>query len=148
MTDTPSPVLDQLRQIFGLAADAADEDLISAARDRVAAASAEPDPARYVPIALFAETTARLNATLQGVTEEAATSAVNEAIRTGKMAPFMRDWATALCTTNKPAFDAFIAETGESFAHLFKAKSPAGRLADALGDDLDAEVARNLGLNR
>ena len=92
----------------------------------IATMSAEPDPAAYVPMAVFQATAAELNRTRQGVTKEAAERHVDKHITTGRLAPFMREWAVGLCTSNMPAFDAFAAKVGPAFTSIVQSQFKGG----------------------
>lgn len=141
--------LAELRTIYGLGDDAPTDAIVEAARtvasERTAAAQA-PDPSRFVPIEALERVTAQLNRATRGVSAEAAVIAVDREIGSGKLVPALRDWAVELCSTNKPAFDAFVERTSGGLQHLFK-----GRLTQVPPDnepavtDIDREVASQLG---
>jgi phage I-like protein len=125
--------LAKLRALLGLADDADMQAIIAAVTDlqQVSAASAMPDPAQYVPIGEYTRVVKDANSLRQGVTKDAATAHVAEQIRTGRLAPMSREWAISLCTTNKPAFDAFMEEVGPAFNSMLKpsglgARQPGG----------------------
>lgn len=82
--------------------------------------SAEPDPAMYVPIAEFEKVTTELAKLHQGVSLQSAEMHVAAQIAAGNMFPFLKDWGVALCSTNKPAFDAFVSRTRKGVNSLFK----------------------------
>lgn len=46
---------------------------------------------------------------------------IEKAIRDGVITPGMREWATALCSSDEAAFDGFVKQVGKPFAHLFGA---------------------------
>lgn len=117
----------------------------------IATMSAEPDPAAYVPMAVFQATAAELNKVRQGTTKEAAERHVDAHIKTGRVAPFMREWAIGLCTVNMPAFDAFAANVGPSFTSILESQFKgrdipgAGNHAGALTAD-ELAVCSTLGI--
>lgn len=88
----------------------------------IATMSAEPDPSAYVPMAVFQATAAELNKVRQGVTREKAEQHVDAHIKSGRVAPFMREWAIGLCTVNMPAFDAFAAGVGPAFGSILESQ--------------------------
>ena len=45
---------------------------------------------------------------------------IEAAMRDGVIVPAMKDWATALCSSDEAAFDGFVASVGTPFASLFK----------------------------
>lgn len=125
--------LQRAAELLGLPPDT-DEETVAAEMERVAglAASLEkltggdgektpvlnatrPDPAKYVPIGEFERAVSEMNRLRQGVAQDAAERHVAEHIRSGHIAPFLKDWAVELCTTNLPAFDAFVEKVGPSF---------------------------------
>jgi phage I-like protein len=120
--------LTELRALLGLSpgADFAPiRDAINALKTSVNASN--PDPSQFVPIGDFERVVADANKLRQGVTVQAAETHVGDCIRSGKLAPFMRDWAIALCTTNKPAFDGFIERTGPAFVAMTTQAQIAGQ---------------------
>lgn len=46
---------------------------------------------------------------------------IEKAIREGVITPGMREWATALCSSDEAAFEGFVKQVGKPFAHLFGA---------------------------
>ncbi|QND52793.1 hypothetical protein HB779_13420 [Phyllobacterium sp. 628] len=111
-------MIDVLRPLVQIATDLAaltgDEQLTPAEN------SARPDPAKYVPISEFERVVADANQLRQGVTEQAALSHVEDHIRRGVLAPFLKDWAVSLCKVNMPAFDSFAANTGPAFRAIIE----------------------------
>ncbi len=79
------------------------EQILAAMRARTA------DPAAFVPIAQVQAMQAELGRLKAQVSEDKAVSAVDDAIRTGKIAPAVRDWALSLHRSNPTAFAAFVA---------------------------------------
>jgi phage I-like protein len=130
--------LNELRQILDLQEDADESTIMAAIRDLVTARqSAQPDPSQFVPIQEFERVTARMNELNQGVSRQSAEIAVAREIESGRLAPMLREWGVALCTSNKPAFDSFVGKTSTGLQNLFTAtlsvspngKTPAGRTA-------------------
>lgn len=112
-----------------------------------AAHSANPDPARFVPIGDFERVVADANKLRQGVTESVALNRVNDDVRSGKLAPFLRDWAVSLCRTNIPAYDDFMTRVGPAFAEITSLSRarymPAGdERAGTLSEEEQAVAAR------
>ena len=107
--------LKQLREMLGLDADASNDDILkrlSAMRDTDAAASHRAgsfDPSRYVAVAEFQQALTELNALKMQRAREKAEHAVDEAIRSGKLAPAHREWAIAYCAADPNGFDTFAA---------------------------------------
>lgn len=140
--DPANDGLDELRSLLELPAEAAPPAILAKVRDLLTARqSAAPDPAAFVPIGDFQRVTAELMRVNQGVSLQAAQSTVEDQITAGRMPPFLREWGVALCTANKPAFDAFIAKTGPNVRRLFE-PGPAAkpfRAAGEPGSDLSDE---------
>lgn len=127
LASTEDTMLDlaELRQLLGLPEDADDTAITDAIRELVAARqSAAPDLTQFVPIGEFERVTAEMNRLNQGVSRHSAEIAVSREIAAGRLAPMLREWGVALCTSNKPAFDAFVERTASSLAPLFAAVVP------------------------
>ncbi|MEO5338636.1 MAG: phage protease [Magnetospirillum sp. WYHS-4] len=109
----------ELRTLLGLPADADMAAVVVAVRDLVTSrATAEPDPAKFVPIGDFKRLTAEYTRLNAGVARAKAEEMVETAIAGGKVPPFLKDWAVNLCTANKPAFDEFVAAAGAVFGRI------------------------------
>ncbi len=143
---------EKLKEALGLPADA-DEDTILAEVGKLTKSMNSADPAKFVPFEVFQSTVDELRRVSSGISLHAAEREVEDAIETGRMMPFMRDWAIDLCTANKPAFDSFVKNTGPAMRTMFdKAITPArarelemhSRNPNAGGDD---EITRTLGLS-
>jgi phage I-like protein len=111
-------LLRELREVFGLKSEAQPDEIVAAAREKcaigdrtgVAIASASPDPARYVAVAEFERALTELNSLKAERAHERASHAVEDAIRSGKLVPAQREWATAYCSADANGFKAFIAK--------------------------------------
>ncbi len=113
--------LKQLREMLGLSADASTDEILkrlSATVTVAASINSDPaaahragnfDPARYVAVAEFQQALTELNALKMERTREKAEHAVEEAIRSGKLAPAHREWAIAYCAADPKGFDTFAA---------------------------------------
>jgi phage I-like protein len=109
--------LSELRGLLGLAADASSAAILDQIRE-LNAAKQSPDPAQFVPIEELARATAEVQRLSQGVSLQAAKDHVSRQISSANMPPFLRDWGIALCTVNRPAFDAFVERTKGFFNKL------------------------------
>lgn len=92
-------------QAAGLAATATAAEISAAI-----AAKANPDPAQFVPMAQFTALQAQVTRLTADHTEERATAAVDAAIKAGKVAPAVRDWALDYATKDLTAFNSFVAK--------------------------------------
>jgi phage I-like protein len=106
--------LKQLREMLGLDADASTDDILKRLGamsdiDAAAAHRAGNDPARYVAVAEFQQALTELNALKMQRAREKAEYAVDEAIRSGRLAPAHREWAIAYCAADQKGFDTFAA---------------------------------------
>lgn len=121
--------LQELRGLLGLPDTAGIPEITARVRDMMMAANtaATPDPSEWVPMGAFEKVYTELLKTRQGVSQREAEIAVNAQIQAGHMIPAMRDWGIALCTVNKPAFDAFIERTMGGVHQLFEVKGPFGQ---------------------
>lgn len=108
-----------LRDMLGLSADASAEDVKTAllrlkgksddaAGEVAAARAAQPDPTKHVPIAVVAALQTEVAALRASVVGGEVASLIESAIAGGKIAPVMKDWATALGTKDAAALRAFI----------------------------------------
>jgi phage I-like protein len=110
--------LKALAKALGLADDATMEEILAGvtalktAKDKAetaaAAAAANPDPARFVPMAAFTELRGEVAALRTADTEEKATAAVDTAVREGKITPAGREHALSLYKADPTAFAAFV----------------------------------------
>jgi phage I-like protein len=143
--------LPELRTALGLPDDATIDDILAKIRELSASthSAAVPDPAKYVPIGDFERAVSEINKLNQGISLQAETSYVAEKIDRGHLLPWMKDWGIALCSTNKPAFDDFVAKTKGALDVLRRPMIPAGSPAGSRAGDLSQEeiaIASNLGL--
>ena len=109
-----------------------------------------PDPAKFVPIAEFEKVVSESNSLKQGVSRQAAQEHVETQIRSANMPSSLREWGVALCSVNKPAFDAFIHRTKGMFNTLVARSSasampPGHHQADTLSAE-ERDVCRRMGI--
>ncbi|MBB4006222.1 phage protease [Allorhizobium taibaishanense] len=115
--------LTELRTLLGLASDAdfgAIREAISALM--AASNSAHPDPTKFVSIGDFERVVAEGNKLRQGISQQAAETHVSGLIRSGSLAPFLREWALNLCSVNKPQLDSFVERTGPFFTQVMSSQ--------------------------
>lgn len=102
-----------LRQALGLAADAGQDAVLTACRSSVATCAAlsasVPDPAKFVPMAAFAELQTHVKSLSESATRRNATEAVNAAMLAGKVTPALKDWAMGFASSNPDGFTAWCA---------------------------------------
>ena len=65
---------------------------------------------------------------------------VDAAFRQGYINGGLRGWALALCQSDEPAFDAFLASTGPTFAHLLRPSITAGRVPSSPTDPVQSQT--------
>lgn len=99
---TPPAAMATAASALGLGADATLEAVLTAA---AAAATATPDPTKFVPVDALTAANARLNA-LEAERHERIITAAAEA---GKITPALRPWATDLLKKDEKAFEAYLA---------------------------------------
>lgn len=151
MDDNPKTLIAELRKLLGLPDDATAGMILAKLREMMTARqSSAPDPSQYVPIGDFERVVEKLNAANQGIELAAAADHVASQIRQGNMPSFLTDWGIALCSVNKPAFDAFIQRTKGSFNRLLQptlasASPPSFAAGAALSED-ETAVCRRMGL--
>lgn len=152
-TDTGNmeQLLIDLRKLLNLPDDA-DGPAILAAVSGLATAkqSAAHDPSQFVPIGDFEKVLAERNALNQGIARNAAMDHVDIQIRNANMPSYLREWGVALCSVNKPAFDAFIQRTRGFFNQLTAEMLPAFHSTQGDANSLSEEekaVCRRMGLS-
>ncbi|MGI8839756.1 MAG: phage protease [Caulobacteraceae bacterium] len=122
--DTPEMDLKAVANALGLAETATIEKMTAAAAARKAAndakpaeieaaaaaakAQVEPDPKAFVPMAVYTELQARVNAIEETGAEAKATAAVDAAVKGGKITPAGRDHALKLYRADPVAFADFV----------------------------------------
>lgn len=128
----------QMRQLLGLADDAALETVAQSMQARIQAT--EPDPARYVPRAEFERVSHALSGIQAERDAEVTDRLVNAAMSEGKVSPGMEAWARSYCARDRAGFEKYLADapvivhSGEAHRAAFKAGSqdqPNPLLADA-----------------
>lgn len=90
-----------------------DEAKATAITVKVTAASetsgaAEPDPSKFVPMAMFASMQTQLNELTNSVANSTASQAVTAAMKSGKLTPAMGDWANGYAASDPAGFDAWL----------------------------------------
>lgn len=108
---------EQLCELLSLPAEADPSAIVEATRQLLTARN-NVDPAKFVPIALFAQAVGEANRAQSGLSLQAATMAVDAAVQARQMLPFMREWAIDLCTRDKAAFDGFLAKVAPATTKL------------------------------
>jgi phage I-like protein len=146
--------LAELRTLLNLADDADDVAIVDKVRELMTTArnTATPDASQYVPIGDYQRAVEEVYRLNQGIELQAATEHVEQLVRAGKVLPWMRQWAVSLCTTNKPALDAFVAKIHPGLARLLApsglgAAPPksAGQAQGLSGDEI--AIASRMGLS-
>ena len=136
-----------IAKLLGLPPETPEKEVFDALKAKLAA---EPDPAKFVPVATVQSMLAERNLSLATASEERAAQKVDEALRSGHLSPAMRGWATALCRSDEASFDRFLASSVPQFARLSRAIVPPGPPGsirrDAVADDLASSICSQLGL--
>ena len=147
-TAPPSPLMQRLVKLLGLAPDASEEALI-AALEAALKDRAKPDPKDYMPVEAVTAMMRERSVERLAHEEGRAIEKVNAALRQGYISPAMKDWALALCRSDGAAFDTFLAASGPTFAYLFKPSGLDGRppeASTARESDVEASICAQLGL--
>ena len=100
----------QLKTLAGVMklAETADGAAIAvAAQELVAAGTAEPDPAKFVPMSQFTAVSVELATLRQQESGNTAEIAVNSAMTEGKVTPAMKDWALGYARKDASGFQAW-----------------------------------------
>ncbi len=136
-----------IAELLGLPPETPAKALFAKLKEKV---GAEPDPAKFVPVAAVQAMLAERNLSLATASEERADQKVSDALRLGRIPPAMKDWATALCRSDEASFDTFIANTGPAFSRLLQpshvAAAPPRSGQDRAGSDLANAICSQLGL--
>ena len=136
-----------IAELLGLAPETPPEELFKALKAKL---SAEPDPAKFVPVATVRAMLIARNLSVATASEERAAQKVDDALRSGYLSPAMKDWATALCRTDEASFDRFLASSVPQFAHLswsvITSVRPPGSRADRHSEELADAICSQLGL--
>ncbi|SMH32080.1 Mu-like prophage I protein [Azospirillum lipoferum] len=116
-----------------------------------ATASAIPDPALYVPRALYDEASTALASVRSSIVDGQAVAKVDAAICAGKITPAQREWGLALCRQNPDSFDAFASVAPAAFAKLSRETLPGVGPSDpAVSNHLTADqlaLCKSMGLD-
>lgn len=112
-------------------------------------AQATPDPTKWVPAAQYQLVCAQLTTAQQSQAQSAVDEAVTAAMSQGKVAPALKDWATAYASQDLAGFKAFVSSSPVIVSAQGQITPPTGAAvttaAQALNDS-DREVAKLLGL--
>lgn len=143
----------ELRTALGLADDAGAPAVVAAVT-KLTESRNSADPALFVPMALFQQTVSEVNKLRSGISLQAAEAVVADEIRSGRLLPFMKDWAISLCQANKAAFDDFIGGAGKPITAVFSSLNHGGidlarqrQLEDGGGGGELSDVQKNMGLS-
>lgn len=152
VTSTPDDLVAELMKVIdALKAAQADAAAMRAELDAAKSAAqsagktAAPDPAQFVPLSLHKKTADALAALQAEVAQRAAAEAVEAAMRSGKLAPAMKDWALAYARADAAGFATF-AESAPQIAGGAPTPAPSEQPDGLTADELEA--ARLLGMTR
>ncbi len=98
--------LSPLGTALGLAADATAEEIVTAA---TAAVTAEPDPAKFVPIAVVTDLQGKLATATAASAATEAEQLITTASADGKLTPAMQGWAKSYAAKDLPGFKTWLA---------------------------------------
>jgi phage I-like protein len=136
-----------LAKMLGLPPETPPQSLFAKLKEKI---GAEPDPAKFVPVATVQAMLSERNLSIATASEERVGHKVAEAVRLGHIPPAMKDWATALCRSNEASFDTFIASTGPAFSTLLRSSHATGLPPQSpqhrAGSDLANAICSQLGL--
>ena len=114
-----------------------------------AALGAEPDPAKFMPVAAVQEMLQIRLAERTVQTDTRIKAKVDAAARDHYITNGMKDWALSLCRSDEAAFDAFCEKSGPTFAYLFKPTTGLMKVPTAERrnvSDLETAICEQLGL--
>jgi phage I-like protein len=123
-------ILDQLRGLLSLGADAKPEDVVQKIKDMVSrCAGLSANRADYVPLGQFEKIVSELQTTKKEISVQTAKNMVSEAICSGLIPPSLKEWGLSLCASNPVAFETFVKKMPPAFAHLSRPIVP-GRYSE------------------
>lgn len=93
-------------EALGLGAEAKSDEVIETASQLKA--STEPDPSKFVPIAMYTETASQLQVLQDNVVKEQASQLVEQAIVDGKVTPAQKDWAIGYASQKPKDFEDYL----------------------------------------
>lgn len=100
----------RLAAAFGLPADTAVATLVThAEKQKVVLSTGVPDPAKFVPMAAFAELQQEVATLKSSAASTHATALVDGASAAGKLTPAMREWGLAYASSNPAGFETWLA---------------------------------------
>ena len=130
----------------GMPETASAEDVMKKIGELAASAKKDPDPTKFVAFADYEKVCTRLSALEQATGERDATERVEKAMREGKIAPAMKEWALSLAKSDPAKFDEYV----KSAPQIVKpGADPNARKHAKAGDQLSDEekaVCRRMGL--
>jgi phage I-like protein len=135
-------LLERIAALLGMSLEDCEDAILDAFETRLKEGG-KPDPAKYVPIEAVEDMMKDRAIEKEGVKSARVASKVEKAFQEGYLTPAMRTWATELCSGDEASFDAFIARSSPSYAHMTK-ELCGGRppVRDDFDIDVDSEVVR------
>jgi len=128
--------------------ESADPSKVADAVKALAAAGKAPDPAQFVPMAMYTELRDQVAALASASSQKSAADRVEKALAAGKLTPAQKDWALTLAAKDPGAFDAFV-DKAPVVGVVLAASSSAGQPPKA-GSPLSTEekaVSAKLGIS-
>ena len=143
--------IDETAKALGLTAPVKPPQLAACAKDMVRAfqgkeAAAATDPTKYVPMDQHMAVASRLTALETRLATDAATSAVDAAMKAGKVTPKNKDWAVAYASKDPDGFKTYV--DGAPVIVAPGQEGPHGQPPKAAGEmgEADLAVCSRLGL--
>jgi phage I-like protein len=100
----------RLRAALGLDANAGADAIVTHAEQRRVATPGAPDPSRYVPIEAFAELQTTVAALTKASSDNRAAQMVDDATKTGKLTPALRDWGLSYASQDPTGFELWVSK--------------------------------------
>lgn len=126
----------------GLKADASTDEVVAAFT-----AKAAPDPSLYVPLAAVTELQGTVKTLQQALAADKASSAVDKAIKDGKLTPALKEWGLDLASKDLAKFEAYTSGAPVLTSQQTKPTQERKAGDPPLLDASQAEVARALGID-
>lgn len=143
----PAPPIDlgELAKALGLAESATADEVLAAAKAAQTSTAAD-DPTVFVPRAEFDRVATQLNELQTARADEQATTAVDDAIKAGKLAPAQRDWGLASARKDLDAFKSYVESAPVIVTPAAPSPSPAADPEAALTSE-ELAVCRSMGIS-
>ncbi len=144
----PAAFMAAIAEMIGLPPETPAAELMAKLKARM---TAEPDPAKFMPMEAVQSMLAARGSERTALAEEQVLAKVERACREGFITPAMKEWALGLCRANEAAFETFCETAGPAWGYLLKETHTSGvppgvSKSEVAGSDLERTICEQLGL--